>query len=86
MESTTAISKTLLLLKGKIMARRLQDKGSSADGALEDFVAELTDAAYPVALRHGVRRQWLDFELELWNVMTQTVKKWEQHSLLALSK
>jgi hypothetical protein len=73
--------------KGKIMALRLQQKptnGNSAsrDATLDDFVAELTEAAYPLALRHEAGRDWLGLELELWRVMTQTVKKWEQRAFL----
>ena len=45
---------------------------------LEVFAAELTAAAYPVALRHGIGDKWLDLELGLWRVLTETVKKWEQ--------
>jgi len=44
----------------------------------EDLAAELTEAAFPVALRHGFGTDWLDRKLELWNVMTQTVSTWEQ--------
>jgi hypothetical protein len=43
---------------------------------LEAFAAELTAAAYPVALRHGMGDKWLDLQLELWRVLTETVKKW----------
>jgi hypothetical protein len=43
---------------------------------LEVFAAELTAAAYPVALRHGTGDKWLDLELDLWRVLTETVKKW----------
>jgi hypothetical protein len=46
------------------------DGGSS----LETLAAELTAAAYPVALRHGAA-EWLDLELDLWRVLTETVKK-----------
>jgi hypothetical protein len=49
-----------------------------ANHALEVFAAELTAAVYPVALRHGVGDKWLDLELELWRVLTETVKKWER--------
>jgi hypothetical protein len=80
-------------MKGTIMALRLQDKRSwagsqvHAQGAdLENLAAELTQAAYPVALRHGVGKEWLDLELDLWKAMAQTVKKWEQHAFLPLSK
>ncbi len=49
-----------------------------SEGATEVFAAELTAAAYPVALRHGVGDKWLDLELELWRVLIETVKKWER--------
>ncbi len=41
---------------------------ADANHPLEVFAAELTAAAYPVALRHGVGDKWLDLELELWRV------------------
>ncbi len=43
---------------------------------LETFAAELTSAAYAVALQHGVEDKWLD--LELWEALKEAVKKWEQ--------
>jgi hypothetical protein len=49
---------------------------------VENLAAELTEAAFPVALRHGVGREWLELKLDLWNVMTDTVKNWN----LSLSK
>ena len=42
---------------------------------LEVFAAELTAAAYCVALRHGAGDKWLDLELDLWRVLTETVGK-----------
>jgi hypothetical protein len=45
---------------------------------LEDLAAELTSAAYPVVLRHGVGDKWLDLELDLWKALTETVKKLER--------
>ena len=50
------------------------------DILLEDFTAELTCAAYAVALRHGWGNQWLDLELDLWRVLTDTVQKWGRGS------
>ena len=47
---------------------------------LEEFAAELTEAAYAVALQHGARDKWLDLQLELWKALKETVKKWEQES------
>jgi hypothetical protein len=43
---------------------------------LDTFAAELTDAAYPVALRHGSGDSWVDLELDLWRVLAETVKRW----------
>jgi hypothetical protein len=48
------------------------------DILLENFAAELTSAAYAVALRHGVEDKWLDLELELWEALQEMVKKREQ--------
>ena len=45
---------------------------------LENSAAELTNAAYAVALRHGVEDNWLDLELELWEAIKEAVKKREQ--------
>jgi hypothetical protein len=50
--------------------------------ALEDFAAELTEAAYPVALRHGVGDRWLDLKLQLWKVLNEAVHKWDRQALL----
>jgi hypothetical protein len=45
--------------------------------SLESFAAELTSAAYPVALRHGSNGSWLDLELALWKALAETVKNWQ---------
>ena len=64
------------------MARELQNQRSKFD----DFVAELTEAVYPIALRHNGGEKWLDLELDLWRAMAQTVQKWEQCAFLPLSR
>ena len=48
---------------------------AEANRALEVFAAELTAAAYCVALRDGAGDKWLDLELDLWRVLTETVRK-----------
>ena len=48
---------------------------AESNRALEIFAAELTAAAYSVALRHGAGDKWLDLELDLWRVLTETVRK-----------
>ena len=53
------------------------------DTRLENFAAELTLAAYGVALRHGTAGTWMELELELWMALTDTVNKWEQERLRA---
>jgi hypothetical protein len=57
-----------------IMAREFQHQRSR----LDDFVADLTEAAYPVALRHGLHGKWLDLELDLWRVLREKVQQWER--------
>ncbi len=46
------------------------------DTSPETLAAELTVAAYPIALRHGRGGLWIDWELEIWVVLVETVKKW----------
>jgi carbon storage regulator len=45
------------------------------DPLLERFAADLTDAAYRVALRHGVNEKWLELELDLWRALNQAIEK-----------
>jgi hypothetical protein len=45
---------------------------------LESLVAELTDAAYPVALRHRGRGSWVDLELDLWKALEQALSNWQR--------
>ena len=68
-------------MKGTIMKPELQIQRPR----LDDLVADLTETAYPIALRHNGGERWLDLELDLWRAMAQTVKKWEQHANLPLS-
>jgi hypothetical protein len=51
---------------------------ADTDHELDALAAELTGAAYAVALRHAVEDKWLDLELELWEALKETVKKWGQ--------
>jgi hypothetical protein len=56
------------------------------DALLECFAAELTLAAYRVALRTQTRGTWLDLELGLWRALADTVKRWERNGLGADSQ
>ena len=42
----------------------------------EVLAAELTDAAYSMTLRRGLRDQWLDLELALWHALGDAIEKW----------
>jgi hypothetical protein len=46
------------------------------DTLLVAFAAELTNAAYRVALQHGIAGSWVDLELDLWKVMAERVQEW----------
>ena len=46
----------------------------------EGFAAELTLAAYRVALETRTRGTWLDLELDLWRALADTVKTWGRES------
>jgi hypothetical protein len=50
----------------------------SRDALFETLAAELTRAAYCVALRHGTGGTWLDLELALWRTLADKVKTWER--------
>jgi hypothetical protein len=56
----------------------MNDKARAADRGtlLDTFAAELTHAAYHVALRHAPAGTWLDLELDLWQALADTVKQW----------
>jgi hypothetical protein len=42
---------------------------------LDNATAQLTEAAYLVALRHAGEGSWIDLKLDLWEVLTNTVHK-----------
>jgi hypothetical protein len=46
------------------------------DALPDAFAAELTRAAYQVALRHGAAGRWLDLELDLRQALADTVQQW----------
>lgn len=50
---------------------------------LDNFAAELTSAAYAIALRHGADK-WLYLELELWGTLKETVKKLPDEEIRSL--
>jgi hypothetical protein len=69
---TCAARKTLLAPDNDDSASELTET------FLENCGAKLTEAVYPVMLRHGAVDSWLDLKLELWKVLTEIVKKGKQ--------
>jgi hypothetical protein len=61
------------------------DSTVDRDARLDRLAAELTNAVYPVALRHR-RGNWVDLELDLWHALAETVRKWERNACLTLPK
>ena len=56
---------------------RTDDHDEERDARVQAFAAELTRAAYAVALRHGSAATWVDLELDIWRALIQTVRKWD---------
>ena len=50
------------------------------DALLDAFVADLTSAAYHVALRRRVVGSWVDLQLDLWAALSQAVTRWGSHT------
>ena len=48
--------------------------------SLDAFAAELSDAAYQIALRNGLANSWVDLELGLWRALAATVKNFGRRS------
>jgi hypothetical protein len=53
--------------------------------SLGNFAAELTEAAYPVALKHGLAGSWIDLELDLRKVLAATLERRGRQPLEAQS-
>ena len=60
-----------------------QGAAYNRNGLLENLAAELTSAAYPLALRHGIKGSWIKVELGLWKALAETVKQKAQEWPLA---
>ena len=52
------------------------DPNRNRDTLVENFAAELTNAAYSLALQHGLSGSWIKVELGLWRALAATVNKW----------
>jgi hypothetical protein len=49
--------------------------GMPEEARIETFAAELTETAYPIALKYGVHGSSLDLQLEMWKAVTELVRK-----------
>jgi hypothetical protein len=52
--------------------------GVDPDALLQTLAAELTLAAYRVALRARTGGNWLDLELDLWKALADAVEAWRR--------
>jgi hypothetical protein len=52
-----------------------------SDPAREELLADLTQAAYGVTLRHGFRGSFLEVELELWRVLREVLARRKEVAL-----
>ena len=50
--------------------------GRAVNDQSSEFLAELTMAAYDVALRYVADSVWLDLELGLWHALTDAAQQW----------
>jgi hypothetical protein len=64
--------------KGEILMNTDANTAEHAEVFPELLAAELTIAAYPIALRHGVGDSWIDLEINLWMVLAEAVRKWQR--------
>jgi hypothetical protein len=73
-------------MEESIMVAELRDRRFSTTFAgdrrseVEDIAAEITEAAYPIALKHKPGERWLDLQLGLWHAIQRTVRDWQQYS------
>ena len=58
------------------MTTRNTQLDNNRDALLEAFAAEITLAAYRVALQTGTQGTWLDLQLDLWRTLADRVKTW----------
>jgi len=49
-------------------------KPDASGACLEEFAGELAEAAYPVALRHGVKGSSVDVELDVWKALRNALR------------
>src|SRR5262245_44924202 len=54
---------------------------TDATALLTSFAADLTDAAYAVALHHGVGGSWIDLQLDVWRVLAGVIS--QSHAALS---
>jgi hypothetical protein len=45
----------------------------AAETGQEALLSRLTDAAYRVALRHGIKGSFIDFQLDLWQKLREVM-------------
>jgi hypothetical protein len=64
----------------------IHEAAHKRESLLENFAAELTNAAYDRAHRQGMTGSWLDLELGLGRVLAETVQRWARAKPSARSR
>ncbi|HEV8070392.1 MAG TPA: hypothetical protein VGP76_21945 [Planctomycetaceae bacterium] len=59
----------------KIDMNQQHASSTQEETSLDTFAAELTETAYPIALKYGVRGSSLDLQLEIWKAVIELVRK-----------
>jgi hypothetical protein len=73
----SSIDQELKLWKAveQVVELHVERPTSRGQGRCEEFLAELTAAAYEVALAHGFRDSFIDVQLGLWNALRHAAKR-----------
>jgi hypothetical protein len=79
----SSVDVELDLWKALGAAVRKAGRPSRYDFDREELLAELTDAAYRVALRKGVEGAFIDLELDLWRALGKVVGRAKYAGLVA---
>jgi hypothetical protein len=53
----------------------MQHNWADDEGPFESLLAQLTDTAYRVAVRHGIKGSFLDLELGLWQALREVLER-----------
>jgi hypothetical protein len=74
------------VIQPKVSQRPMNARLHEHQDEPEEFLADLTDAVYHVALRHGIKGSFLEMELELWSALRGAYARQEQRAIEAVPR